>query len=89
MSSRLTSESRIYAERARDLNRQVSLMISAAGSMTCVDVSTILLIQMKNKCSYLRNSFLKDMSNKQLFQGEAVCLSSVFFMHLGISPHST
>lgn len=47
MSSRLTSESRIYAERARDLNRQVSLMISATGSVTYVDVSKILLINEK------------------------------------------
>lgn len=27
MSSRLTSESRVYADKARDLNRQVSLFI--------------------------------------------------------------
>lgn len=30
MSSRLTSESRIYADKARDLNRQVSFIFSSA-----------------------------------------------------------
>lgn len=35
MSSRLTSESRIYADKARDLNRQVSMILLLRWNIMC------------------------------------------------------
>ncbi len=55
MSSRLTSESRIYADKARDLNRQVSFIglmriiymrIIQLNSLVCGILMTILLLKL-------------------------------------------